>query len=83
MTLVYQTVKLENDCEALVQARVSVEKSDFVGVPDYPVYSDEDFANKTIQLFGVDVAIKDLPENVVNAFWDWCYEAIDDAAWED
>lgn len=77
-----QTVTI--DAEIVVNISARMVKDDY-GVPGSPVFLtdvDHDWADDTIEIYGVKVKIKELPEALRNAIWDEAVELRDFDKWE-
>lgn len=82
MTDVTQTVSFGTDISVNVSAKMV---QDDYGVPGSPIFytdTDHDWADDTIEIFGVDVKIKELPEALRNAIWDEAVQMTDFDKWE-
>lgn len=78
-----QTVSIDAEINVNVSCRMV--KDDY-GVPGSPVWLadvDHDWADNTIEIYGVKVKIKELPEALRNAIWDEAVELVDFDKWED
>ena len=77
-----QSVTFEVECYAVVDARGELTD---LGVPRSPVWTEYeviDWGDSTVDIAGVTVKLRELPETLRNALWDAAIEAVDDDKWE-
>lgn len=79
----YQTVTAEIEICAAIEGEA--QQCDY-GVPRSPVWTEvepDDWADNYISIVGVNVKLKDLPQELRNALWDAIIERIDDTSWSE
>jgi len=82
MKRVTQTVSIEVEVTAQIDA---VARKDDYGVAGSPVWWDiqpDEWADHSIEIAGVKVKIEDLPEELRRAIWEQCCDAADEWKWE-